>query len=89
MECTVVIDERLLEEARAALGTTSVQATVEAGLRAAIQRQREAEFLASIEGVNFDMTDEDLQRLRRAEIERLELGDAGDAANAAMPGNRE
>jgi len=36
MECTVTIDERLLDEARAALGTTSVHDTVEAGLKAAI-----------------------------------------------------
>ena len=86
MECSLVIDERLLEEARAALGTTSVQETVEAGLKAAIQRQREAEFLASIEGINLDMTEDDLLRLRRSEIKRLQLDDYGEAEDAGAAG---
>jgi hypothetical protein len=35
MECKRVIDERLLDEARAAFGTTSVQDTTRAAMRAA------------------------------------------------------
>ena len=86
MECTVVIDERLLEQAQAALGTTSVQETVEAGLKAAIQRKREADFLAAVDRINFDMTDEELQRLRRADIKRLELSKPGEAEGTAGTG---
>jgi Arc/MetJ family transcription regulator len=86
MECTIVIDDRLLQEARAALGTSSVQETVEAGLKAAIQRQREAAFLASIEGINLDMTEDDLLRLRRAEIERLQLNDSGELVDTSSSG---
>lgn len=86
MECTLVIDEHLLQEAQAALGTTTVQETVDAGLRAAIQRQREAEFLASIEGINLDMTEEDLLHLRRSEIERLQTDDSGEAGEPRAAG---
>ena len=86
MECTIVIDERLLEQAQAVLGTKSVQDTVEAGLRAAIQRKREVDFLAAVDRINFDMTDEDLHRLRRADVKRLELGEPGEAEGTAGGG---
>jgi hypothetical protein len=87
MECTVVIDERLLEEARVALGTRSVQETVEAGLKAAIQRQREVDFLTSIEGITLDITEEELLLLRRSEINRLGLNDITNRGGAASDGS--
>jgi Arc/MetJ family transcription regulator len=71
MECTLTIDERLLDEAREALGTTSVQDTVEAGLRAAIERRRGEKFIAQLADINFDMTDEDLREMRRLDVERM------------------
>ncbi len=76
MECTLMIDERLLDEARDALGTTSVQDTVEAGLRAAIARRRGEAFVTRLDAIDFDMTDEDLRRMRWANVERLERLDA-------------
>jgi Arc/MetJ family transcription regulator len=87
MECTLVIDERLLEEARAALGTTSVQDTIEAGLRAAIAQRRGEALLARFDGIDFDMTDDDLRRMRRADVERLErLDRASELPDGAATG---
>ncbi len=88
MECTLVIDERLLDEARAALGTTSVQDTVEAGLRAAIAQRRGEVFLAQLDGIEFDMTDEDLRRLRQMDVDRLNRLDADADAEATSSADR-
>lgn len=76
MECTVTIDERLLDEARAAMGTASVQETVEAGLRALIERHRGEAFLARLSRIQFDMTDEDLREMRRLDVDRLKRAEA-------------
>ncbi len=76
MECTVTLDEKLLDEARRLLGTETVEDTLEASLRTAIEairvrREREAHFGAFLDHVELDMTDEDLHQLRYAELERL------------------
>ena len=64
MRRTVVIDDKLLEEARAALGTESIRATIEAGLREAIRRRRLATLRASLGTIDLDLTAEELERLR-------------------------
>jgi Arc/MetJ family transcription regulator len=48
MEITVTIDEHLLEAAQAALGTPSVDETVEAGLREVVRARELQEAIALI-----------------------------------------
>lgn len=67
MRRTVVIDYKLLEEARRALGTRGVRDTVEAGLREAIRRRRLEELRRSLGTVDLDLTPEELARLRDEE----------------------
>ena len=64
MRRTVVIDEKLLEEARQALGTTGIRDTVEAGLREAIRRHRLEELRRSLGNLELGLTSEELARLR-------------------------
>ena len=66
MRRTVVIDDKLLEEARRALGTRGIRETVEAGLREAIRRRRLEELRRSLGRVELDLTPEELARLRDA-----------------------
>ena len=67
MRRTIVVDDRLLEEARQVLGTDSIRATVELALREAIRRRRLAEFRSSLGTFELDLTAEKLQRLRGGE----------------------
>lgn len=64
MRRTVVIDDGLLEEARRLLGTESIRATIEAGLREAIRRRRLEELRRSLGQVDLDLTAEELAKLR-------------------------
>ncbi len=64
MRRTVVVDDRLLEEAREALGTTSIRETIETGLREAIRRRKIEEFRRSLGAMDLDLTDQELERLR-------------------------
>lgn len=64
MRRTVVIDDKLLEEARRVLGTKGVRDTVEAGLKEAVRRSRLEELRRSLGKVDLDLTPEDLARLR-------------------------
>ena len=64
MRRTVVIDDRLLEEARRTLGTSGIRETIEAGLREAIRRRRLEELRRALGKVELDLTPEDLARLR-------------------------
>jgi Arc/MetJ family transcription regulator len=66
MRRTVVIDDKLMEEARQVLGTKGVRDTVEAGLREAVRRKRLEELRRSLGTVDLDLTPEDLARLRNA-----------------------
>jgi Arc/MetJ family transcription regulator len=61
---TVVIDDNLLDEARQALGTRSIRATIEAGLREAIRKQRLEELRRSLGTLDLNLTAKDLERLR-------------------------
>ncbi len=64
MRRTVVIDDKLLEEAREALGTRGVRETIEAGLREVIRKRRLEELRRSLGTVELDLTPEELERLR-------------------------
>ncbi|MDP2661262.1 MAG: type II toxin-antitoxin system VapB family antitoxin [Dehalococcoidia bacterium] len=64
MRRTVVIDDRLLEEARDVLGTGSIKATIEVGLREVIRKRRLEEFRRSLGTLDLDLTAEELARLR-------------------------
>jgi Arc/MetJ family transcription regulator len=66
MRRTVVIDDKLLEEARQVLGTRGVRDTVEAGLREAVRRRRLEELRCSLGKVELNLTPEELARLRDA-----------------------
>jgi len=67
MRRTVVMDDKLLEEAREALGTKSIRETIELGLREVVRRHRLEELRRSLGTVDLALTPEELQRLRDAE----------------------
>lgn len=64
MRRTVVVDDRLLEEARQALGTSGVRETIEAGLREAVRRRRLEELRRSLGKTKLNLTPQELARLR-------------------------
>ena len=66
MRRTVVIDDRLLEEARRTFGTKGIRETVETGLREAIRRRRLEELRRSLGKVELDLSPEELGKLRDA-----------------------
>ncbi|HLE80695.1 MAG TPA: type II toxin-antitoxin system VapB family antitoxin [Dehalococcoidia bacterium] len=67
MRRTVVMDDKLLEEAREALGTKSIRETIELGLREVVRRHRLEELRRSLGTVDLALTPEELKRLRDAE----------------------
>jgi len=67
MRRTVLIDDKLLEEARQVLGTRSIRDTVEAGLREAIRRRRLAQLRRSLGTVELDLTPDELLTQRNEE----------------------
>ena len=73
MEYTVVIDDRLLEDAREAAGTTELQKVIELGLRELVRQQRLRALIGSLRNFELSMTEDELQGLRRTEVHRLEL----------------
>ena len=66
MRRTVVVDDKLLEEARHVLGTRTIRETIETGLREAVRRRRLEELRRSLGKVELDLTPEELARLRDA-----------------------
>lgn len=64
MRRTVVIDDKLLEEARRVLGTRGIRDTVETGLKEAIRRRRLEQLRRSLGKVELGLTSEELARLR-------------------------
>jgi Arc/MetJ family transcription regulator len=64
MKTTIEIDLSLLEEARKALGTTTIKGTVDASLKAVI-RQRQLQALADALGtIPLELTPDKLRRQR-------------------------
>ena len=71
MECTLVIDQHLLDEARQVTGTAEVQDLVAMGLRELVRQRRLDAFAARFGTYSIETTPEELRRLRRAELVRL------------------
>lgn len=67
MRRTVVIEDRLLEDAKAALGTSTIKDTIEASLREVVRKRRLEEFARSIGTYDLDMTYDELVKLREEE----------------------
>jgi Arc/MetJ family transcription regulator len=67
MRRTVVVDDKLLEEAREALGTNGVRETIEASLREVVRRHRLQQLGASLGAFDLWLTPEELERMRRDE----------------------
>ena len=68
---TVLVDDKLPGEARAILGTASVQETIEQGLREAIRSRQLQGVVKSLGTFDLDMTVEDLLRIRAMDTEPL------------------
>ena len=64
MRTTIVLDDKILDEAREALGTQTIRETVEVALREATRRKRLEELRQSLGTGGIDITLEELLRLR-------------------------
>lgn len=69
MRRTVVIDDKLLHEAREALGTKGVRDTIDAGLREIVRRHRLEQLRKSFGTFDLWLSQEELERMRRDEWE--------------------
>lgn len=63
---TVMIDEKLLEEAVQAIGARTKKEAIEAGLRSLIQRHNREALRKELGTFDMDLTLEELERLRNA-----------------------
>lgn len=64
MRRTIVLDDKILAEAREVLGTRTIRETVELALREATRRKRLEELRQSLGTWDIDITLEELLRLR-------------------------
>jgi len=64
MRITIDIPEKLLEEAQRILGTETVQETIILALEMTISRYKRQEFLDLLGTFDYDLTQEDLRKLR-------------------------
>lgn len=67
MKTTVVIDEKLLDEAVRAIGAKSKREAIEAGLRELVKRTHREALRRELGTFDLDLTLEDLGRLRHAD----------------------
>jgi Arc/MetJ family transcription regulator len=67
MRRTVVIDDKLLEEAQKALGTRGVRDTVDAGLKEVVRKHRLDALRRTLGHMDLVLTPEELARLRNEE----------------------
>ena len=63
---TVVIDEKLLGEAREAMGARSIRETIEIALKAVVNQKRREALAAALGTFDLDLTLEELEELRDA-----------------------
>ena len=63
---TVMIDEKLLEEAVQVIGARTKKEAIEAGLRSLIQRHNREALRKELGTFDMDLTLEELERLRNA-----------------------
>ncbi|MBI4311311.1 MAG: type II toxin-antitoxin system VapB family antitoxin [Chloroflexi bacterium] len=67
MRRTVVIDEKLLEEAKKELGTQGIRETIETALKEAVRKGKRERLLQAIGNMEISLTPEELERMRRDE----------------------
>lgn len=63
MRTNIEIDDRLIAEAMAASGLPTKKATVEAGLKALLERHRQIQAIAALEGIGWEG---DLMKMRES-----------------------
>ncbi len=61
---TVVIVDKLLEDASRIMGTRSIRDTIETGLKEAIRKRRLEELRSSLGTIDLELTAEELESLR-------------------------
>lgn len=61
---TVVIDDKLLQEAQRVLGTRGIRATIEAGLKEAVRKRRLEALRRSLGTIDLGLKADELERLR-------------------------
>ena len=71
MKTTLELDEKLIKEAMDVVGEKTMRATVELALRELIGARRRQELAAMIGTTDFDMTLEDLRKLRQKDKLRV------------------
>ncbi len=64
MRRTVVIDDKLLEDAKKELGTQGVRETIEMALKEAVLKAKRERLLKAIGNVQISLTAEELERMR-------------------------
>lgn len=64
MRRSLMIDDKLLNDARAALGTGTIRETVEVALREAVRRRRLQQLRKVLGTIDLDLTREELLSLR-------------------------
>ncbi len=67
MRRTVVIDDKLLADAKKELGTQSIRGTVETALKEAVRKGKRERLLQSIGNMEISLTAEELERMREDE----------------------
>jgi len=89
MRRTLVIDDALLEEAQAALGTATIRATVESSLREVVRQRRLRELAGALGTFPMGMTREQLLEQRKREAaSHLPVGQTSDERRKASDGGR-
>lgn len=68
MRTTLEIDEKLIQEAMAASGVKTMKAAIELGLKELVARRRRKELAAMIGDTDFDLTHEELKRMRASRL---------------------
>ena len=64
MRRTVVIDDKLLEEAKKEFGTQSIRETIETALKEAVRKAKRERLLQAIGNMDLGLTPEDLEKMR-------------------------
>ncbi len=68
MKTTLEIDEKLVEEAMTASGAKTMRAAIELGLKELVASRRRKELAAMIGNTDFDLTHEELDRMRASRL---------------------
>lgn len=90
MRTTVVLDDKLVEEAREVLGGTTLRGLLETALREAVGARQRAALIRAMGTIDLDMTEEELHRLRqdRPIVAEWARGESVDEAEPPSPPRR-